>query len=65
MSEKGSFGQFGGSYVPEDLGKVLGLLDEQFERYKEDPEFIEEFKYYVNYPPLTTLAGCLKWGLLG
>jgi DNA-binding transcriptional MerR regulator len=19
----------------------------------------------VNYPPLTTLAGCLKWGLLG
>ncbi|MCM3715646.1 tryptophan synthase subunit beta [Alkalihalobacillus oceani] len=47
MSEKGSFGQFGGSYVPEDLGKVLGLLDEQFERYKEDPEFIEEFKYYL------------------
>jgi hypothetical protein len=22
-------------------------------------------KERVNYPPLTTLTGCLKWGLLG
>ncbi len=44
MSEKGLFGQFGGSYVPEDLQKVLGVLADEFEKAKNDPAFIQEFK---------------------
>jgi len=45
--EKGYFGEFGGSFVPEDLKNVLSILDENFEKYKNDPEFIEEFHYYM------------------
>jgi tryptophan synthase beta chain len=44
--EKGYFGQFGGSFVPEDLQKALDILEENFEKYKNDPEFNEELKYY-------------------
>ncbi|MGC5327584.1 tryptophan synthase subunit beta [Brevibacillus sp. SYSU BS000544] len=45
--EKGYFGQFGGSFVPPDLQEVLDYLAEQFEKYKDDPEFNEEFRYYL------------------
>src|SRR5690625_4230843 len=45
--EKGYFGEFGGSFVPPQLEGVLGRLDEAFEKYKDDPEFIEEFDYYM------------------
>ncbi|MGG3925986.1 tryptophan synthase subunit beta [Metabacillus fastidiosus] len=45
--EKGYFGQFGGSFVPEELQQVLNYLEEQFEKYKNDPEFIEEYNYYL------------------
>src|SRR5699024_6600872 len=42
----GLFGEFGGSYVPEDLQVVLNQLTEAFETYKDDPEFQSEFNYY-------------------
>ncbi|MCM3440131.1 tryptophan synthase subunit beta [Metabacillus halosaccharovorans] len=45
--EKGYFGEFGGSFVPDDLKNVLNILDENFEKYKNDPEFIQEFQYYM------------------
>lgn len=45
--EPGMFGEFGGSYLPEDLKKVLGMLADAFEKYKDDPEFQEEFRYYL------------------
>ncbi|MDQ0201426.1 tryptophan synthase subunit beta [Neobacillus ginsengisoli] len=45
--EKGFYGEFGGSYVPEDLQEVLDTLEEQFNRYKDDPEFVEEFQFYL------------------
>lgn len=45
--ESGLFGEFGGSYVPEDLQTVLEGLAEAFETYKDDPEFQEEFRYYL------------------
>jgi tryptophan synthase beta chain len=44
---KGYFGEFGGSFIPEDLQEVMDHLEEQFLRYKDDPEFQEEFKYYL------------------
>ncbi|MEJ8776791.1 tryptophan synthase subunit beta [Pseudogracilibacillus sp. ICA-222130] len=43
----GLFGEFGGSYVPEDLQVVLDQLTEAFETYKDDPEFRNEFTYYA------------------
>lgn len=46
-TKKGYFGQFGGSFVPPELQKVLDHIEEQFERYKNDQEFIQEFKYYL------------------
>jgi tryptophan synthase beta chain len=47
VESKGYFGEFGGSFVPEDLQQVLNELEAQFLKYKDDPEFIEEFKYYL------------------
>jgi tryptophan synthase beta chain len=47
VKQKGYFGQFGGSFVPPDLQKVLDNLEEQFEKYKKDEEFQREFEYYI------------------
>ncbi|MCZ0701700.1 tryptophan synthase subunit beta [Natronobacillus azotifigens] len=47
LSREGLFGEFGGSYIPDDLKKVLSILSEQFEKYKQDKEFQEEFAYYL------------------
>ena len=44
---KGYFGQFGGSFVPEPIQNLLNQLEETFEQYKNDPEFIAEYKYYL------------------
>lgn len=46
-TEKGYFGQFGGSFVPPELQKVLDYIEEQFYKYKDDPEFNEELNYYL------------------
>jgi tryptophan synthase beta chain len=40
--EKGYFGSFGGRYVPETLIHALEELEDAYERYKDDPEFVEE-----------------------
>lgn len=45
--QNGYFGQFGGSFVPPELQEVLDYLAAQFEQYKDDPEFKEEFRYYL------------------
>jgi len=44
---EGYFGQFGGSFVPPELQEVLDYLAEQFFRYKDDPEFVSEYRYYL------------------
>ena len=44
---KGYFGQFGGSFVPESIQNLLNQLEETFEQYKNDPEFIAEYKHYL------------------
>lgn len=44
---KGYFGQFGGSFVPEPIQHLLDQLEATFERYKDDPEFIAEYKHYL------------------
>ncbi|MGM7634811.1 tryptophan synthase subunit beta [Bacillus sp. Hm123] len=45
--EEGYFGQFGGSFVPPEMKEALDHIAAQFHKYKDDPEFIEEFKYYL------------------
>ena len=44
---KGYFGQFGGSFVPEPIKHLLDQLEATFEQYKDDPEFIAEYKHYL------------------
>jgi tryptophan synthase beta chain len=45
--QEGYFGEFGGSFVPPELQEVLNYLSEQFYKYKDDPEFNEEYSYYL------------------
>ncbi|HEL1980854.1 TPA: tryptophan synthase subunit beta [Streptococcus suis] len=47
MTEKGYFGQFGGSFVPEQIQVLLDQLEETFEQYRNDPEFIAEYQGYL------------------
>lgn len=47
MVEKGYFGQFGGSFVPEQIQVLLDQLEETFETYRTDPEFIAEYQGYL------------------
>lgn len=49
-TQKGFFGQFGGSFVPEPIQALLDELEATFEQYKNDPDFIEELNFYLeNY----------------
>ena len=62
------FGSFGGRYVPETLIHALEELEEAHERYKDDPEFVEELnalaKDFVGRPTPLMFAERLtrKWG---
>ena len=68
QTEKGYFGEFGGSFVPPELQEVLDHLSEQFEKYKDDPAFNEEYRYYLREyvgreNPLTFARNLTeKWG---
>jgi tryptophan synthase beta chain len=44
--EKGYFGEYGGSFVPPQLQSALDQLENAFETYKEEPDFIKELDYY-------------------
>ena len=64
----GYFGHFGGRYVPETLIHALEELEEAYERYKDDPEFVEELdalaKDFVGRPTPLMFAERLtkSWG---
>lgn len=47
MAEKGYFGQFGGRFVPEQIQVLLDQLEETFETYRNNPEFIAEYQGYL------------------
>ncbi|HEL1568339.1 tryptophan synthase subunit beta [Streptococcus suis] len=47
MTEKGYFGQFGGSFVPEQIQVLLDQLEETFEQYRNDLEFLAEYQAYL------------------
>ena len=45
--KSGRFGDFGGRFVPETVMPVLFELEESYEKFKNDPEFIAEVKKYL------------------
>lgn len=47
VENKGYFGQFGGSFVPELIQVLLYELEGTFEKYKKDPEFLAEYHHYL------------------
>ncbi|MBS0336510.1 MAG: tryptophan synthase subunit beta [Proteobacteria bacterium] len=46
---QGHFGPYGGSFVAETLTQALEELRDAYERYRQDPEFIEEFRYELKH----------------
>lgn len=50
MSKIGRFGDFGGQYVPEIVMNAVNELNEAYEKYKNDPDFLRELhEYYRDY----------------
>ena len=47
IDANGFFGEYGGQYVPEQLLPILNELSATFDKYKDDPDFIKEFQYYL------------------
>ncbi|MDN5293336.1 MAG: tryptophan synthase beta chain [Eubacteriales bacterium] len=45
--ERGYFGPYGGQFVPETLMAALEELTAAYEEAKRDPEFLEEYHYYL------------------
>jgi tryptophan synthase beta chain len=44
---QGHFGPFGGRYVAETLMPALLELENSYYQYKQDPEFLQELRYYL------------------
>lgn len=57
---KGRFGNYGGQYVPETLMNAIHELEEAYEHYKNDPEFVKELddlnRNYAGRPSLLYYA---------
>lgn len=57
---KGRYGDFGGQYIPETLMNQIHKLEEAYERYSKDPEFIAELdklnREYAGRPSLLYYA---------
>lgn len=47
FQQEGYFGEFGGSFVPPELQEVLNYLSEQFYKFKDDPDYKEELRFYL------------------
>ncbi len=65
---RGHFGPYGGVFVAETLIEALDELKHAYEKFRDDPEFIAEFRYdlkhYVGRP--SPVYHCKRWsGLLG
>ena len=66
---KGRFGVYGGQYIPETLMNAVIELEEAYNKYKEDPEFVREFQEllanYVGRPSILYYAERLTKDLGG
>lgn len=48
MSKKGRFGIHGGQYIPETLMNAMLELEQAYDQYKNDPEFVAELEQTLN-----------------
>ncbi len=59
-NRKGRYGEYGGQYIPETLMCAVHEVEEAYERYREDPEFIKELdlllKNYAGRPSMLYYA---------
>lgn len=66
---KGRYGVYGGQYIPETLMNEMLRLEESYEFYKNDPEFVRElddlYKNYAGRPSLLYYAGRMTEDLGG
>jgi len=46
---RGHFGHYGGSFVAETLTYALAELNQAYEKFSKDPEFLEEFRYELKH----------------
>ena len=44
MNKIGRFGEYGGQYVPEIVMNAVNELNEAYEIYKNDPEFLAQLR---------------------
>lgn len=65
----GRFGIHGGQYIPETLMNAVIELEDAYNQYKEDPDFVKEFqnllKNYVGRPSILYYAGHMTEDLGG
>ncbi len=47
MTKTGRFGKYGGQYVPEIVMPALNELEAAYKKYKDDPDFQQEFRFYL------------------
>ena len=56
MDKVGRFGKYGGQYVPETVMTAVHELEAAYDKYKDDPQFLEELKElyrdYANRPSM-------------
>jgi len=66
---KGRYGEYGGQYISETLMNELLYLEEQYNHYMNDPEFIEELdtllREYAGRPSLLYYAKRMSQDLGG
>jgi len=58
--QQGRFGSFGGQYIPETLMSAIEQLEQEYDRWSKDAEFIEQYNNllscYAGRPSLLTFA---------
>lgn len=47
MTTKGFYGDFGGTFVPGQIQVLLDELEVTFDKYRQDEDFLDEYRYYL------------------
>lgn len=56
---RGRYGKHGGQYVPETLMNEIIRLEEAYEHYKNDPEFVQELDTLLKEYAMKTITSLL------
>lgn len=47
LPQEGRFGKYGGKFIPETLVPAIEELEEAYEKYRRDPDFQKDLKYFL------------------